>query len=83
MTPPLTALGPISFCQFTPDGRWIITIEDGRIAVGRPFLREAVSLERATSAAALLAGYRVDEHGLLVPLDAKESAQLAKRTLQR
>ncbi|HTL18031.1 MAG TPA: WD40 repeat domain-containing serine/threonine-protein kinase [Patescibacteria group bacterium] len=78
VSPPLVALGPISFCRFSPDGRWIITVEDGKTVVCRPFLVEGGSRERATAEATLLAGYRVDNHGLLVPLDANESARLAK-----
>jgi WD40 repeat protein/serine/threonine protein kinase len=83
MTPPLAALGPVSFCRFTPDGRWIITVENGNTAIGRPFLVDARSTESSAAEAALLAGYRVDDHGLLEPLGAKESAHLAKRTLVR
>jgi len=83
MTPPLASLGPITFCGFSPDARWIITVEDGKTVICRPFLSEPISRERATAQAALLAGYRVDDHGLLVPLEANESARLAKQTFGR
>jgi WD40 repeat protein len=81
MTPPLPTLGPLTHCRFSPDGRRLITVEDGRIVVCRPFLLEALSNQQAVTRAELVSGYRVDEQGLLVPLDQVESARIAKANL--
>lgn len=78
MTPPLRGPGPITQCRFSPDGRWFATVEDARIVTCRPFLLEAPSTNAALERAALLSGYRIDDHGFLAPLTALQVAQLSR-----
>ena len=83
MTPPLPTAGTVDLCRFSPNGRWIITLEDDRIVVCRPLLLEPLSPQNAELKATLLSGYRVDDQGLLIPLDSSESARLAKLSVGR
>jgi WD40 repeat protein len=83
MTPPLPTNSAVSFCRFSPDGRWLVTVEGGRRVVCRPFLLEAPPMSSSLDQAALLAAYRVDDHGFLAPISRPDIARLAKNTLPK
>ena len=80
VTPPLATLGAVSLCRFSPNDRWLVTVEDGRDVICRPFLLEAAPIKRSSDQSTLLSGYRVDDHGFLVPLNRAEIIQLARET---